>query len=228
MKKLLIALSFLLTLSFSATGVAAQVQAPDLDGVDTSAAYDVEGLQSVYDRTFAADYEAMLASPDADLENLDTAALMRVITIQGMTFDNEDNAKGYIDEMKEQFDKAAEEDPTTFEGMELTDIEDFDVEGVKITMDMPDLEMGSVIYVFVDGSNVFQVMTIDGNLDDANTSASEVTQFVIDAEIESDEVSLSEDGTSTGGVFDKFPTAEDEVVGDLTGVTDSELFVAGE
>lgn len=230
MKKLLITLSLLLTIGFATSGVAAQtdgVQAPDLEGME--AAYDVEGLQSVYDRTFSVDFEAMMASPDADLESLDMSVLMNSISIQGMTFDSEDNAKNYIDDMKSEMEKAVEEgDAETFEGMEISELEGFDVDGIRVDMDMPDLEIAVSMIMFSDGNHVFQVMVMNADMETAQSHADEVAQFVIDAEIENEEITFSEDGTSTGGVFDRMPTSDDEIVGDLTSTMDTELHVAGE
>lgn len=231
MKRLLITVSLLLSLGLSTVGAAAQtdgVEAPDLEALEAQA-YDVEGLQTVYDRTFSMDIEAMMASPDFDFESMDVSAMMKMISVQGITFDNEDNAKAYIEDMKSQMEQAQEEDEAgTFDDMEISDLEGFDVDGIRVNMDMPDLEIASSIIIFSDGNFVFQVMTMDSDMDTAKSNVEAVAQFVIDAEIETEEVTFSDDGTSTGGVFDRMPTAEDEVIGDLTGVTDMELHVADE
>lgn len=230
MKKLLITLSLLLTLSFASSGVAAQsdgVQAPDLEGMEAS--YDIEGLQSIHDRTFSVDIEAMLASPDADFESLDMSVMMNMITIQGVAFDNDDNAKAYIEDMKAQMEQAVEEgDAATFEEMEISDLEGFDVDGLRVDMNMPDLEVAASMIVFNDGNHVFQIMVMNADVETAQTSAEDVTQFVLDAEVENEEVTFNDDGSSTGGVFDRMPTADDDVVGDLTGVMDSEIYVGDE
>lgn len=224
-KKLLLTLSLLLTLGLSASGVAAQVEAPNLDDVDPTA--DVEGIQSIYDRTFSVDFEALMASPEADFDNLDISAMMSVISIQGMTFDSEDNANAYLDQMRDELDASMEEDPSTFDGIEISDLDGFDVDGLQLIMDMADLEITASVVIFVDGNQVFQIMVMNSDLETAKASADAVTQFVIDAETETEEVTFNADGTSTGGVFDRMPTGDDEVVGDLTGVLDSEIFVEG-
>lgn len=231
MKKLLITLSLLLTLGLSTAGVAAQtdgVEAPDLEELAANA-YDVEGLQSVYDRTFSVDYMAMMASPDADFESMDMSAMMKMISIQGMSFDNEDNAKAYIEDMRSEMEQAVEEgDTETFEGMEISDLDDFDVDGIRVDTNMPDLDIAASMIIFSDGNHAFMVMVMDADMETAQSSVNEVTQFVIDAEVENEEVTFNEDGTSTGGVFDRMPTSEDEVVGDLTTTMDMELHVAGD
>lgn len=232
MKKLLITLSLLLTIAFASSGVAAQtdgVEAPDLEEL-AAGAYDVEGLQSVYDRSFSMDIEAIMASPDFDVESLDMSAMMNIISIQGITFDSEDNAKAYMDDMKSEMEAALEDEAAAemLENVEITDIEDFDVEGLHIVTSMPDLEIEATMYVFIDGNHVFQIMSMNADAEVAQSSAEAVTQFVIDADVETEEVTFNEDGTSTGGVFDRMPTGDDEVVGELTDVMDMELHVAGE
>ena len=229
MKKLLITLSLLLTFSFAATNVAAQVEgvpAPDLGDLD-AAFEEIEGLQSIYDRTFSVDIEALMSDPEFDVANMDMSTMMNMIMIRGYTFDSEDNAKAFIEMTVSEMDKAiAEDESGLFEGMEVTELEGFDVDGIRVTMDMPDLGAGMSYIVFVDGNQVFQVSVMDAALDAANEKVDAVAQFVIDAEGSSDDVTLNADGTSTGGVFDRMPTADDEIVGDLSSVTDSELYAA--
>lgn len=226
MKKFLLTLSLLLSfgLSFSAVAQVDGVEAPNLEEPSFS---EVEGLESIYDRTFSVDIETMLASPDADFAEMDMSAMMRTISIQGMQFDSEDNAEAYFDDMLEQMNTAMEENPEATEDVEVADLEGFDVDGVQITMDMPDLGIAATMNVFVDGNQVFQVMAMDSDQATASTLAEEVTQFVVDADSNDDDVTFNADGTSTGGVFERMPTADDEIVGDLTGVMDTEIF-AGE
>lgn len=226
MKKLLLTLSLLLSLGLSVSVVAAQVEAPDIDDIDVGA--DVEGLESIYDRTYSMDIEAMFASPDADFEDIDTSSFMRMISIQGMTFDSEDSANAYLDEMKSQLEQGLEEDPDSFSDVVIGDLEGMDAEGLTLSMDMADLEVGASVIFVVDGHQVFQIMVMDSDVASAETLATDITQFVLDAEVETEEVSFSEDGTSTGGVFDRMPSGDDEIVGDLTSVIDSELFVGDE
>lgn len=229
MKRIFVTLSLLLTLGLSASGVAAQtdgVQAPDLEGLEES--FDVEGLQSVYSRTFSVDFEEMMAAAE-DGGEMDMAAMMNTISVQGITFDSEDNAKAYIDDQKSQMEQAMEEDDSgAFEGMELSDLDGFDVDGARVDMVMSEMEIHASMIMFSDGNQVYQITVINADQDTAKATADEVTQFVLDAEIENEEVTFSDDGTSTGGVFDRMPTGDDEIVGDLSTVLDMELHVAGE
>lgn len=225
MKKLLLTLTLLLTLGFSLQGVAAQT--PEDAGAPMGEAMQAEGLVSAYDRTYMVDFEAMMASPSADLADMDSAAMMRVVSITGMTFDSDDHAEAYLKDMKSQIDDAQEAGEMP-EGTEVKDLEDFDKDGFIATMSMEDLGVNSAILVFVDGDQVFMVVGIDADIESATTLVTDVAKYVADAEVKDDKVTLNEDGTSTGGVFDRMPEAGSDLVGDLTSVTDSVLQEAGE
>ncbi len=225
MKKLLLTLTMLLTLGFSLQGVAAQTPA----GVDAPVgeAMQAEGLVSAYDRTYSVDFEAMMASPSADITEMDTAAFMRVVSITGMTFDSEDNAKAYLDEMKSQIDEAQEAGEMP-EGTEVNDLEGIDKDGFSATLVMEDLGVYSTILVFVDGDQVFMIVALDTDTESAAKLATDVATYVVDNDVENEEVTFNADGTSTGGVYDRMPEAGSDMMGDLTSVTDTAIQEAGE
>lgn len=221
MKKILLTITMLLTLALSAQGVAAQVEAPEIESVDYS---EIDGLQSVYSRAYTVDFMAMMSSPDANLEEMDMAAMMRNISIQGYTFESEDQAKAFLDTTKEEAEGGLTEAEDLGE-VEMKDLEAVDKEGVTMTMVM-DLEGESIamtVHMFVDGNHLFMVISTDSDLDASNSKADAVAQYVVDAEVQNEEVTFSEDGTSTGGVFDRMPEAGNELVADLT-VMDMELY----
>lgn len=221
MKKILLTITMLLTLALSAQGVAAQVEAPEIESVDYS---EIDGLQSVYSRAYTVDFMAMMSSPDANLEEMDMAAMMRNISIQGYTFESEDQAKAFLDTTKEEAEGGLTEAEDLGE-VEMKDLEAVDKEGVTMTMVM-DLEGESIamtVHMFVDGNHLFMVISTDADLDASNSKADAVAQYVVDAEVQNEEVTFSEDGTSTGGVFDRMPEAGHELVADLT-VMDMELY----
>jgi hypothetical protein len=181
----------------------------------------------IYDRTYTVDFEAIMSSPSADMAEMDTAAYMRVVSITGMTFDSDDNAKAYLEEMRSQIDEAQEAGEMP-EGTELKDLEDFDKDGFIATLNMEDMDVYSAILVFVDGNQVFMIVAIDVDVESAEAKVTDIAKYVVDAEVENDEVTFSEDGTSIGGVFDRMPEAGHELVSDLPSVSDTELQKAGE
>lgn len=223
MKKILLTLTVLLTMAFSLQGVAAQgVQAPT--GTDPQ---EIEGLESYYDRTYTVDFESLMtASPEA---GLDMSSAMRAVSVSGMTFDSEDSAKNYVEDMKSQIDEAMSGDQVP-EGTEVEvsdDLGDIDKDGIKVSMSMSELDMYMGLYLFVDGNTVFMISAVDADIEKADALATDVAKFVADAEVQNEEVTFNEDGTSTGGVFDRMPVPGDEILGNLTSVMDSDLMNLG-
>jgi len=179
-----------------------------------------EGFESGYARIYSVDFEAMMeASPSA--EGIDMDAMMKTVTVNGVTFDSDDNAEAYIDAMN----KFAEE---PVEGVEIN-VEDADY-GDQANMYSADLSemMGSDMfmtgYYVREGSTVYAVSVIDSDEDTANETAKNVIEFMLDKDAGDGEVQFNEDGTSTGGVFDVFPTADDaDVTNGLLPMTDMDL-----
>ncbi len=226
MKKLILTLTLLLSLGFSLPAVAAQT--PVAEGTPVMGGeMDIEGMESVYDRTYMVDFEAMMASPSADLASMDTAAMMRMVSVQGVTFDTDENAEAYLADMKSQIE-AAQESGDEMSDIEVQPLEGMDRDGLLITTFMDDLGIGSAAIIFVDGNQVFMIVAIDSELEPATTLATDVAMFVNEAETETDEVTFNEDGTSTGGVFDRMPAAGDDLVSDLPSVADTALLEAGD
>lgn len=228
MKKLMLTLAVLFTLAFSIQGVAAQTD-DSTPAAPMGELMQAEGLVSAYDRTYMVDFEALMASPSADMASMDTAAMMRVVSITGMTFDSDDNAKAYVDDVKSQLEDA-EQAGELPEGTEVRELEDGDIDkdGIIATMSMEDLGVNTAIMVFVDGDQVFMIVAIDADVASAEAMVTGLATHIVGTEIQNDEVTFSDDGTSTGGVFDRMPEAGHELVSDLPSVSDTELQKAGE
>lgn len=218
-KKLFLIFSLVLGMSTSAIAVGAQevdgIQAPDIPEVE------IEGAEFGYSRSFSVDFMTLMEDPEYDPE--DMSAMMRSISIQGIQFDSEDNAQAYIDQNTEALEAAQQSGDETMEGIEASELEGYDVDGLIVTMDMPDIGIAMTMIVFVDGDQVFQITATDADVETSRTTAESVLEFVLDNEVQDEEVTFNEDGTSTGGVFDRMPTADHELVGDLTSVMDMEL-----
>lgn len=222
MKKRLLSLTLLLSLGLSFSGVAAQVGTQE---AEVGMPADIEGLISAYDRTYTVDFEKMVASPSAEM---DTSAMMRMVSVQGMTFDTGDNAEKYLDEMTAQIEEAMNDESVELGDVEISDdLGDLDKDGLLITTSMEDYDSAIAVLVFVDGDQLFQVTAMDSDLDTATTAVNDVAKSIVDAETETDDVTFNEDGTSTGGVYDRMPVAGDDTVADLPMVTDMALLEEG-
>lgn len=219
MKRILLVVSLILTFGFSLQGVAAQVDA-SMSGEPVLG--DIEGLEAAWSRTYMPDMDALFASPTANEEELDLSAMMRSVSIQAYVFDSDDSADAFMDSYGSDMESSLAEASDMGE-TEITDIEDLDREGIKVTIDSADLGIGMTVYVFADGNTVFTLIGMDADVEAASTLVHGVAEYIVDTEAETDEVSFKEDGTSTGGVFDRMPKAGDDLVGGLIIESDMDL-----
>lgn len=217
-KKFTLMLALLLTLGLSVQGVAAQIGS-DPSELDPK---DVPGLLAGYSRTYAPDMEALMASPSAD--PLDLSAYMRNVSIMTYVFESDDTASEFFEMMKDQMNDELSAPSPELGQAELSEATDIDKDNMQVTVDMGDLGVGLTILMFIDGDTVFVVMAMDGTVDDATAMAVDIANYVIDADVKDDEVIFNEDGTSTGGVFDRMPAGGDDIVGGLQIDSDSDLF----
>ncbi|MCA9833535.1 MAG: hypothetical protein KC435_06305 [Thermomicrobiales bacterium] len=221
MKRLFLMLSLLLTVVFSVQGAAAQVGA----GEELTNAEDIEGLSAAYSRTYAVDYEALMASPSAT--GLDTAALMQSITIFAYVFDDNDAASDFFSDAKKQYEESLTESMEGLGEVTVSDLEGVDKDGLQVSIDMADLGMAMNVSVFIDGDTIFIVMVMDADVDAANETAVNVANYIAEADVDDEEVTFNEDGTSTGGVFDRFPESGSDEVNGLNVDSDSDLLAEG-
>lgn len=147
------------------------------------------------------------------------------VTVAGLTFESDEAAENYLGEMCSAIEAQTEQSDDE-QDAEIQDL-DIDNDGFLAVMNVPNTGVNTVV-LFVDGNTMFLVDVTHPDRDTANTTATDVAEFVADADIETDEVTFNEDGTSTGGVFDRMPTGDDDIVGDFTTIMDREVFVAGE
>lgn len=211
MKRLILTISMLLVMGMSANGLAAQ----ELD--------DAEGLESAYGRNYSngSDYSVSAPSSSSSASSSTTPAAMESepaytgIEVIGLTFDSDENAENFLEVMRADIQDSVDsgEGP---EDTEFKDIDELDVDkdGFVVIGTVENTGVNATA-LFVDGNQVFLVDVVDPDKETATTLITDVSKFVADADVESDEVSLNEDGSSTGGVFDRMPTADDDLVGDL-------------
>ncbi|MCO5226437.1 MAG: hypothetical protein M9953_13950 [Thermomicrobiales bacterium] len=217
-KTFTLVLALLLTLGLSVQSVAAQL---DTDATELDPK-DVPGLIAGYSRTYAPDIEALMATPSADL--LDLSAYMRNVSIMTYVFESDDTASDFFDMMKDQMTDELSAPSPELGQAEMSEVTEIDRDAMQVTVDMGDLGVGLTILMFIDGDTVFAIMAMDTTVDDATAMAIDIANYLIDTEVQDDEVTFNEDGTSTGGVFDRMPASGDEIVGGLQVESDSDLF----
>lgn len=217
-KTFTLVLALLMTLGLSVQSVAAQFDS-DATELDPK---DVPGLIAGYSRTYAPDIEALMATPSADL--LDLSAYMRNVSIMTYVFESNDTASDFFDMMKDQMTDELSAPSPELGQAEMSEVTEIDKDAMQVTVDMGDLGVGLTILMFIDGDTVFAIMAMDATVDDATAMAIDIANYLIDTEVQDDEVTFNEDGTSTGGVFDRMPASGDEIVGGLQVESDSDLF----
>ena len=213
MKKLVVLMTSLLLMSLTAHGTVAQ----DLESAD--------GLQSAYGRIYSSGSSTSVAAAStAESSSTPMEAEMSFsgFEIIGMTFDSDENAAAFLEDMRADIQESVDSSDDSQEA-EIKDL-DIDKDGFFAVMNVENTGINAVA-MFVDGNQVFLIDVTDPDRETATARVNGLTEFVADAEAEGDEVSFNEDGTSTGGVFDRMPKANDDLVGDLQ-LEDYELFRA--
>ncbi len=216
--KLSALLAFLL-LAFSlvgGTGVGAQ---DDME--EEFQPSDLEGIQYGVARSWSMDYEAMFAmsTPGSD----DMSMPSGVLFMAGMVleFDNDGNAEAGFDRLQGEF-KA--EDLMMEDGAE---VEEWDIEtGNKSvsyysTEEVEGMESQIALSLVQEGNYIY-IFSAAASGEDMKDAAKSVIGTMIDND-GSGEGEFNEDGTSTGGLWDKFPAADDEALAGLV-ATDEVIY----
>jgi hypothetical protein len=214
-RKLTLLLSLVFTFAFSTAALAQDIPAFD--------PAEMEGVESGYGRMYMVDWEMLLASPDAVEDMAADAPLVGMIGI--FTFEDDDAAQSNLEPLGDSLTEQANDEGATLEKEEV----DLGDEGYAYVGELPVDESesmnGAIIFVQQD-EYIYFVMILGG--EEPVDMGQEWTEYVLDGEIGDDAVELSEDGTSTGGVFDAMPTAEDEdLLGGMLPVSDSDLLEDG-
>lgn len=208
----------MLVLALGRSGAGATAQDPSMAAPFEFG--ELEGAQHAVSRSYLADLPAMMDSigtPGPDGELGEISELSGVISLAGVIgqFDSSDNAAAAVDRVDEETKASLEGQPDapTLEEVEL-DLGDTsraytatqDIEGQTLNLSVIIVQQDEFLYFVVGG-------VIDA---DARELGSEFTQALIDNEAGDGEPRVNQDGTSTGGLWDKFPKADDELVANLT------------
>ena len=206
-----------------------QVAAQDTG--DVSDTYDdlaeLDGLVSGVIRTFNVDYNALieeLASP-ASADDLATPASPDAVELPGglllftagvLQFDSEESAAAALEQARSEV--VADD--------EGTEIEVDGLEGPTAAFTfVEENESGSAggtTIVTQDGDQLVVVLSAGVEID-TEELATGIAIDIVGAEAGDSEAEFHEDGTSSGGLWDKLPAADDEALESLPEVTDIEL-----
>jgi hypothetical protein len=173
---------------------------------------DLEGIQHGVSRTYSVDYSALMenmSTPGAELEMPSGLVTLSAIVLEFEEGGNaEDAYSAVVDELGDE--------ELAVEGVEEVDIDLGDqnksVAGVE---DFGDGTESDVFVTIVQKDNYLYVIYAGSSEIDLQETVVEFTNILIDND-GSGEGEFNEDGTSTGGLWDKFPAADDELISGLT------------
>lgn len=188
------------------TGVGAQD-----DVEDELQLQDLEGIQYGVARTYSVDYSALIENMSTPGAELEMPSGLIAVSAMVLEFDGDDNAESAFSTVIDEI--AGEE--LTGEGAEEVDLDLGDDSISYAGAEEFDSVETDVVVTIVRESNYIYLVYGSSTEIDLQETVKDLTNLLIDNE-GSGEGEFSEDGTSIGGLWDKFPDADDALVADLT------------
>lgn len=205
-----------------------QAAAQDGDGMSEtySDLAELDGLESGVIRTYNVDYSALiagLASPESS-DDLATPASPDAIALPGglllftvgvLQFDSEDSAAAALEQARTEI--------VSDEGSEF-EVDGLDGPTAAFTFVEEDEagSAGGTTIVTQDGDQLVVVLSAGIDID-TEELATNVIIDIVEADAGDSEAEFHEDGTSSGGLWDKLAAADDEALDSLPEITDFEL-----
>ncbi|MGC4106822.1 MAG: hypothetical protein QM753_10790 [Thermomicrobiales bacterium] len=179
---------------------------------------DLPGFQQGIARSYSADLSALFATPTTAEATPDYASL-GVVTLSTviLAFDSEDSAASTYDTVVQQVTS-----PASTGGIELKELTVQELSGptnaYTASIEQGEgLTLHQVVLLTQDGPYIYQTIAIAlSTPEDAQAFAVAVAQAMIAAPAGEGEGTFSQDGTSTGGAWDKFPKTGDPVLKGLS------------
>jgi hypothetical protein len=198
---------------------------------------DLSGLQSGVGRYYYYDFSAMMdamSTPGAEMPDMPPLSGLSVAVLK---FDGDDNAEGGFDRLYEELAKSANESlnedmgdgtPVAPQSVDENDVDDIGDQAKSISATVEDEEEGpTVSYALLarDGDTV--ILIAASGAADPSQSAQDLAKGMVDRDSGDGDGTFNEDGTSTGGLWDRFPANDDPALGGLLNGGDEILFPFG-
>lgn len=183
---------------------------------------DLPGFQQGVARAYASDLSALYATPVSAEATPDYASL-GVVTLSAviLEFDSEEHAAGSYDTVVQQVTSPAS---TGGIALKKLTVEGFSgpADAFSASIDQgPGLTLHQVVLLTQDGPYIYQTIAIAlSSPEDAQAFAVSVSKAIIAAPAGEGEGTVVKDGTSSGGIWDKFPKAGDPVLAGMTPESD--------
>lgn len=208
-----------LALALGRSGATATSMAQDPDMATPFEFGELEGARQAVSRTYTVDLEAILArigTPGADGLPADVPELSGVISLAGVIgqFDSSAHAAAAVDRVDEETRASLEDQP---DAPTLREVEiglgqtsrayaaTQEIEGQTLNLSVLIVQEEEFLYFVASG-------VIDA---DAQSIATAFTEALLTNEADAGEPRVKAEGTSRGGLWAKFPKADDELVANL-------------
>lgn len=184
------------------------------------------GLQMVVARGYAADTSTLLATP-ASVEATPDSSSFGVVNLSAIIFrfgseaEATDGFAGVVAQVTS---------PANTGGIDLKEVPiagfSENTKGYAASIDQgPGLSLNQAVLVTQDGAFIYETIVISlTSTDDAMETAANATTAMVEAPVGEGEGTLSKDGTSSGGIWEKFPKAGDPVLRGMKPEMDDQVF----
>lgn len=185
-----------------------------------SSAFDdvanLEGLESAVSRSYTLDYEAMYAAATpGDTTEMEMPAGLQVLSLGIYKFDNDDNAKNAMDLAQEELQAEGALGEVEVEEFDADDMNDDSIALSGVSEEEGIGPAQTSVLVTQEGQYIyFSVGLASGDGADSQTPVVDSVKYMKDTD-EGGDVAFNEDGTSTGGIWEKFIKADNEQVAGL-------------
>ena len=229
MRKLIRISTLLLIAMLSMAGTRIHSAMAQDDGTDSGSTFEdltqLEGLENGVSRAYTIDFETIMAemTPEAadDFAFPEGILSLSVIVLE---FDDADNAEAAYDLALEEIPASSDEDVT----LEETEIDGLPDDAVAYTAVAEDESLGTTVTTaVVDQQDEYLLISFAisiGEDDASNEQLVDISNYLADEDAgDADDAEFNADGTSEGGLWDKIPAADDELVEGLI-ASDSVVF----
>lgn len=209
----------------AASASAAQATASPAAQSDQFDLSTLEGAQSGVERTYSGDLTALLgavATPGAGAPDFSKIGLF---SLQGsiITFDNADHAKAAVGTIGDQVTKGASSSVMGAKlNQEQVDVGDNST-AFSAQIDQQGLSASVFVVVAQKDALVYMSIGVAFSGDSVKDDTVNFAKALVDGKASDGEGDFKADGTSTGGLWDKFPASDDGVLKGLKVESDKQI-----